>query len=113
MMEFLRAAPNFSFSNYSVPEGDGYGRMSVARLQEELRDQIRPVHVAIIIGGMWTSYSDWIQFEIEFAKSINKPILGIRPWGSLMTPTAVTAAADEIVGWNTDSMVSAIRRLTR
>lgn len=112
MLTFLTAAPNFSYSNYSVPVAQAFDQMSVTSLKDELRGQIRPVHVAIILGGMWTSYSDWIQFEIEFAQSINKPILGVMPWGSSRTPAAVTAAASEIVGWNTSSIVSAIRRLT-
>lgn len=97
--------------NYSVPEHDGVTGGN--QLGENLRNQIRPVHVVIILGGMYVLYSNWIQFEINFAKSIGKSILGVRPWGSQVMPTAVTEAADEIVGWNTSSIVAAIRRLAR
>ena len=60
---------------------------------------------------MWTGYSDWIQFEMEFAESINKPILGVRPRGAKVMPTAVTAKADKIVNWNSDSIVAGIREI--
>ena len=111
MIGFLDAAPRFIYANHSVPENRAFGRMSVAQLQEQLREQIRPVEVVIIIGGMYVAHSDWIQFEIDYAEFLGKPILGIRPRGAQVMPAAVTRAADEVVNWNTDSIVGAIRRL--
>lgn len=58
---------------------------------------------------MYVAHSDWIQFEIDYAKLLNKPIVGVQPWGSERMPSAVTYAADTIVGWNTESIVQAIR----
>lgn len=111
MIDFLDAAPRFIYANHSIPEDRAFDRMSVVDLKEQLREQIRPVEVAIIIGGMYVAHSDWIQFEIDYAKLLGKPILGIRPRGAQVMPTAVTLAADEVVNWSTDSIVSAIRRL--
>ena len=107
----LDEAPNFLYSNYSVPEHDPVDAGNKKKLREELRQQIRPVEVVIILGGMYVAYSDWIQFEIDFAQYLGKPILGIRPWGAQVIPQAVQDAADEIVGWNAPTIVSAIRRL--
>ena len=86
--------------------------MTKAQLKEQLRNQIRPVNCAIIIGGMWTAYSDWIQFEMEFAESIGKPILGVRPRGAKVMPVAVDAKATKVVNWNADSIVAGIREIT-
>lgn len=58
---------------------------------------------------MYVSYSYWIQTEIEIAKAYNKPIIGIIPWGNEKTPKAVSDAAKVVVGWNTDSIVNAIK----
>lgn len=113
VIEFLDAANNFSYTNYSVSEDKAFDRMNVNQLKEELRQQIRPAQVVVVVGGMYIAHSDWIQFEIDFAKSLGKPILGIRPRGALVMPKAVSEAADEIVNWNTASMVGAIRRLRR
>ena len=111
LIEMLDEASNFSYANYSVPEHDPVDANNNSKLKEELRQQIRPVEVVLILGGMYVAYSDWIQFEIDYAKSLSKSILGIKPWGAQVMPTAVQDAADEIVGWNTSTIVSAIRRL--
>ena len=107
----LDEAPNFLYSNYSVPEHDPVDADNISKLKEELRQQIRPVEVVIILGGMYVAYSDWIQFEIDFAQYLSKPILGVRPWAAQVMPQAVQNAADEIVGWNAPTIISAIRRL--
>ncbi|MDD1679378.1 MAG: TIR domain-containing protein [Methanomicrobiales archaeon] len=103
----LDDAPYFAWTNYSVPEHDP---LPNSRLAMHLRDQIRPSSIVIILSGMYAAHSDWIQYEIEIAREMGKPILGIKPWGNQMIPVAVSSAAREIVGWNTNSIVEAIRR---
>jgi len=112
MINLLDNRPYFEFRNYSVPDTKAFGLMSNAMMKEQLRNQIRPVNCVIIIGGMWTAYSDWIQFEMEFAEEIGKPILGVRPRGAQVMPTAVTAKADTIVNWTADSIVAGIREIS-
>ncbi|WP_367401654.1 TIR domain-containing protein [Geoalkalibacter halelectricus] len=58
MINFLNAAPRFIYANHSIPEDRAFGRMSVTELKEQLREQIRPVEVVIIIGGMYVAHSD-------------------------------------------------------
>ena len=111
LVDRLDETRNFLYANYSVPEHDPVDANNNTKLKEELRQQIRPVEVVIILGGMYVAYSDWIQFEIDFAKHLNKPILGVRPWGAAKMPKSVQDAADEIVGWNAPTIVSAIRSL--
>lgn len=110
-VRFLNEASNFSWSNYSVPESQAFPRMSSSQLAEEMRGQIRPVQCVIIVSGMYVNHSDWIQFEMDFAKSLGKPILGIKRWGEQRTPQRVVDCATEMVSWNSASIVSAIRRL--
>ena len=109
LIGFLDEAPRFIYSNYSVPSAKRFDDMSKTELKEEIRQQIRPVECVIILGGIYVTYSDWIQFEIDFAKSLTKPIIGIRPWGAQRMPQAVSDAANIIVGWNTVSIIDAIR----
>ena len=106
LIDYLADAENFDYANYSVPEHDPVD----GNIEEALRKQIRPVEVVLILAGMYVSHSDWIQFEIDFADILGKPIIGIKPWGSERIPQAVQDKAQEIVGWNTSSIVSAIRR---
>lgn len=109
---FLDDANNFKWTNYSVPKDDSFKGMSSAELTEQMRRQIRPVQCVIIVSGMYINHSAWIQFEMDFAKSLRKPILGIRRWGEQRTPQSVIDCADEMVGWNSSSIVDAIRRIT-
>ena len=110
LVNLLKEANNFSWINYSVPRDEKFKKMSTLQLKEELRQQIRPVNCFLALAGVYMSYSDWIQFEIDFAVSLGKPIIGVRPWGNTNVSTAVSSVAKEIVGWNTDSIVSAIRK---
>ena len=110
-LEFLNSAPNFSWSNFSVPEDDAFPTMSNSQLSEAMRRQIRPVQCVVIVSGMYVNHSNWIQFEMDFAKSLGKPILGIKRWGEQRAPQSVVDCADEMVAWNSSSIVGAIRRL--
>lgn len=112
MVNFLNDAPNFIHSNYSIPTDRAFSGLSRAGLEEQLRCQIRPVDTVIIMAGMYAAHSDWIKFEIDYAKYLNKPILGVVPWGGERTPLVVQNAANEMVSWNSASIVAAIRRIT-
>lgn len=108
LVSYLDAAPNFQWKNLSVPEHDPI--LNNDQLVYKLNAQMRPAHVFLILAGMYVGHSEWIQYEINFARRIGRPIVGVRPWGSERVPDAVQRGADELVGWNTDSIVSAIRR---
>ena len=107
----LETTPNFLYANYSVPEHDPVEANNNRKLAEELRQQIRPVEVVIILGGMYVAHSNWIQFEIDFAQSLGKPILGVKPWAAQRMPRVVQNASDKVVGWNAPAIVKAIREL--
>ena len=42
-------------------------------------------------------------------EQFGKPIIAVVPWGHTNIPTIVQQVAKEIVGWNRDSIVRAIR----
>lgn len=110
LVGMLNAANNFLWYNYSVPEHDPLSGGSNAKLATEIDKQIRPVNAVLILAGMYVNHSDWIQREIELALSYAKPVIGIKPWGTQRIPQAVQAACLTMVGWNTDSIVQAIRQ---
>jgi hypothetical protein len=107
--KMLNEAPNFSWNNLSVPRHNPI--LNAEELTKELNNQMRPAEIFIILAGMYVAHSEWIQYEINFARRIGRPILGIRPWASTVVPVVVQKGSDEIVGWNSASIVSAIRRL--
>ena len=41
-------------------------------LTKELNNQMRPAEVFLILAGMYVSHSDWIDYEINFARRIGR-----------------------------------------
>ena len=103
------------YKNYSVPQDDPiHNAPTEALLRSAIRNQMSPSSVVIILAGVYASYSKWINIEIDLAKNgflYSKPILAIEPRGSEHTSVTVKNAADEVVRWNTESIVRAIRTL--
>lgn len=65
------------------------------------------------MAGVYATYSKWINFEIQIAKKefqYPKPIIAVKPWAQTNVSTIVSQNADEIVGWQTESVVAAIRK---
>ncbi|HBX48427.1 MAG TPA: nuclease [Clostridiaceae bacterium] len=112
LIDYLKDTNNFNFKNFSVPEHDRLDTTTAKELRDALHNQIRPTHVVLILAGMYVNHRQWIQEEINIAKSLSKPIIAIKPWGNTLMPTVVQDCADEIVGWNTSSIVAAIRKVS-
>lgn len=107
VVRFLDETPHFSWENLSVPQHNPVrGRV----LEAELRNQMRDADVFLIIAGMYAARREWIEFELAFARRIGRPVIGINKWGSERIPVAIQTCAREIVGWNSSSIVGAIRR---
>lgn len=98
----------FVWRNYSAPITDPL--RGGPDLGAQIRNQVRPVNAVLILAGMYVNHRQWIQHEIELAQSYSKPIIGIYPWGQERAPVQLTQAAVAMVGWNTDSIVAAIRK---
>lgn len=101
-----------TWSNYSVPEHDPLidpnTTVGKNKLKESLKAQIKPASIVIILAGMYATYSDWIDYEIDTAVDMDKYIIGVKPWGQERIPAKVSDNADIIVGWNKDSVINAV-----
>ena len=114
LVNLLDQAKNFHYHNYSIPKDNPAHIGSDRELSEAIRNQMQPCGIVLVLAGVYASYSKWIDKEIKIAKSSfskPKPILAIEPWGSDKTSSVVKESANQIVGWNTESIVSAIRGL--
>lgn len=110
LVALLNAASNFEYRNYSVPKDDPIHNAPYQyQLKEAIRRQMQPASCVIILAGVYSTYSKWINIEIELAQSMNKKIIAVEPWGASHTSAVVKKAANETVGWNTSSIVRAIR----
>jgi hypothetical protein len=114
LVDLVKASPYFKWRNCSAPRHnpaiDPNSEVGRRTLIQELDQQIRPANCVIVIAGMYVAHRYWIQKEIEIAQRYGKPIIGVVPRGQERIPSVVQDAAIEIVGWTTNSIISAIRR---
>lgn len=106
---WLNSASNFAWSDYSVPFYDPLDANTDRKLKQEIRQQISSCSCVVILSGMYVSYSKWINYEIDTAIAMGKPIIGVKPWGQGRIPVKVSENATVMVGWNSNSVVQAIR----
>lgn len=113
LITMLNNASNFTYRDYSVPRNDPiHNAPNEAALQEAIKRQMRFCDVVLIMAGKYATYSKWIKKEISIAKDdFSKPIVAICPWGNEQISTVVSEAADRLVGWNTSTIVAAIREM--
>ena len=117
LVRLLEDRPYFDFKNYSVPPDDPvHDAENDKELLAAIKAQMKPCGVVIIMAGVYSTYSKWIKKEISLAQDgfeESKPILAIKPHGNVYVSTVVSDAADKIVNWNTESIVAAIRELSK
>lgn len=112
LVNLLDRADYFLWSDYSVPQDDPiHNAPTTEKLRKAIRAKVEKASCVLILAGVYSTYSKWINIEIEIAKELGKPIIAIEPWGAEKTSKVVKDNADEIVSWNTASVVDAIRDL--
>lgn len=110
LVGMLDKAPYFTYKNYSVPKNDPIHNAPYDyQLKAAIREQMKYASCVLILAGVYASYSKWIKIEIELAQELGKKIIAIQPWAAQRTSLVVKNAADEIVGWNTSSIVRSIK----
>ena len=108
IVQWLNEA-KLDWKNYSVPNHDPADANNKTKLKEVLTSQIRPASCVIILAGMYAAYSDWIEYEVNESVRMGKKIIGVEPWGQEKIPKIVSDNATVMVGWNSSSVVNAVK----
>lgn len=115
LVKMLDNDSRFFYRNYSVPKDSPIHNAGTDKeLLNAIKERMQFCDVVVILSGVYSTYSKWINKEIRLANSgfsNPKPILAIQPWGSEKTSKTVKDNANKIVGWNTSSITSGIREL--
>lgn len=116
LVSLLNEKPYFFYNNYSVPKNDPIHNATYDyQLYDAIKRKISPCSVVLIMAGIYSSHSKWIDKEITIAKTeftYPKKIIAIEPWGSEKTSHKVKSNADRVVKWQSSSIVDAIRELS-
>lgn len=108
--QLLKSNADFKWRNLSAIQFDPLGNKSEAQLRSSLRSQICASSCFVLLSDMFIGHQKWIREEIDIAKSFSKPIIGITPRTHEPTPPAVKLASKQVVGWDPESIVNAIKR---
>jgi nucleoside 2-deoxyribosyltransferase len=112
VFEFLESARGFFYRNLSTPEQRPGSDLEAAR--ESLRAQIAKAEVVIALASQFVTQTEWLNFELGFARTSRKPVLLLRPFGSKGTLSRhLTEQATEVLDWDERKIVDAIRQQAR
>lgn len=112
VFEFLEGARNFFYRNSSEPDKRPAGGKEAER--EELRRQIAPAEAVILLASHHRRAPDLIEFQANFAKAANKPVILLTSFGSTsIVSKTLLALADESIEWDERALIDALKRQAR
>jgi hypothetical protein len=113
LFEYLESAGNFYYRamsdpNAPLPQGDG-----VAARRTLINEALKNSECVICMAGTWERYGDWSRFTVDAARALDLPIVAIENFGPKNMHIQLKAQAAETVGWDSRTIVDAIRRQAR
>lgn len=113
LIKLLNSDPNFCYKNYSVPINDPiHNARNDNQLKAAIKEQMSHASCILVLAGVYSTYSKWINIEIDLAKNgfkFPKKIIAIDPWGSERTSVVVKSSSNKIVKWQANSIIRAIK----
>lgn len=115
LINLLDLAPDFYYKNYSVPINDPiHNAQNDSKLKAAIKEQMSHASCILVLAGVYSTYSKWINIEINLAKkgfTVPKKVIAIEPWGAERTSLVVKKNSDQIVKWQTSSIIKAIKEI--
>lgn len=82
-------------------------------IKTRLKEKISNSNIVLGIAGIYASHSDWMEWELDKAKELDIPIIGVIPRGQERISATVYSRSIIDVKWNTESIVEAIRKYAK
>ena len=112
LFEYLEASGTFYYLNTGQPQAKR--PIDKESQREDLRRQITPSEVIVVLPAMYQIAPELIIFQMNFAKATDKPIVAMENFGSAEAlPKAIKDLADEVSEWNERNLIDALRRQAR
>ncbi len=112
VFEYLESSNNFFYFNCTQP--DGKRPIDRESEREELRRQIAPCEVLVVLASVYQAAPDLVFFQMNFARAADKAVVAMENFGSSAPlPKAIKDLSDEVSDWNQRSLVDALRRQGR
>lgn len=82
-------------------------------IKANITKRLQESDVVLAIAGVYASYSEWMQWEMDKAKDLGLKVIGVIPRGQEHISQEVFNRSAVDVRWNADSIVDAIRNYSR
>ena len=112
VFEYLEAPGTFYYHTTSQP----HAKRPIDResQREDLRRQIAPCEVVIVLPAAYREAPDLVLFQVMFAKSADRPVVALENFGSTEPlAKAIKDLADEVSAWNERNLIDALKRQAR
>ena len=112
--DMLDGLAGISWRNFSVPwhdpAMDPNSSVGGKFIRDVLETQIIPVHGVILLSGVYAvnSARRWVELEIEMARKLNKPVIGVPAIECNEVPESVRSFCDACVGWDAQAVIDAL-----
>lgn len=113
LFEYLESADNFYYRALSDPEAGSSQGDGVAARRTMIGDALKQAECVVCTAGTWERHHDWARFTVDIANARELPIIAIEHFGPKNINIQLKAHAAETVGWDSRSIVDAIRREAR
>lgn len=109
LQNLLNSRGYFNVEFKEVTKNEPINSTNATYVKSVLRSKIKESNIVIGLAGIYASYSDWMEWELKTSNDNNIPIIGLKPYGNLKVSSVVKSYSKEIVNWNTESIVAAIK----
>ena len=112
VFEYLEASGTFYYTHTGTP--DAARPLDKESQREDLRRQIAQCEVVVIVSAAYQRSPELVTFQMNFAKSADKPIVAMENFGSIEPlAKAIEDLADELCAWTVRDLLDVLRRQAR
>ncbi|MCG9738377.1 TIR domain-containing protein [Shewanella insulae] len=99
----------FNVEFEEVSKDEPINSINANYIKGRLAKKIENSNIVLGLAGMYASHSEWMEWELDKAKALGVPIVGVIPRGQERISSTVSQRSIVDVRWNTESIVAAIR----
>ena len=113
LFEYLESADNFFYQAVSNPDMTSSQGDGVAARRTLVGEGLKQAECVVCPAGSWEQFNDWARFTVEAARALDLPIIAVEHFGPKNIDIRLKGHATVTVGWDSRSIVDAIRREAR
>lgn len=113
LFEYIESADNFFYRAVSDPDAHSPQGDGVAARRTLIGEALKQAECVVCPAGTWERFNDWARFTVETAHAHQLPIVAVEHFGPKNIDIRLKGHANTTIGWDSRSIVDAIRREAR